>query len=172
MCEQHGTMPNAISFRRRSAAEGSEAAVLIETAAAGAIVAVVGDQHPAHAQIVVERDRAQLIFDGVRALDVEEDRRACRSPWRVRRRQRDSTRRYRSGSRLDPRAKMCAACVRAASMPCSPYPTLHSGDGPRRPSAGARVAAGNARREDRAACTCGCPKGRQCAADRRCVTRS
>jgi hypothetical protein len=55
------------------AAEGGEAAVVVLAAAADAVVAVVGQQHPAHAQCVVSLDQAQLIADRVGAFNVEAD---------------------------------------------------------------------------------------------------
>jgi hypothetical protein len=46
--------------------------VVVATAAAGAI-AVVRQQHPAHAQLVIQLDQAGLAADGARALDIEAD---------------------------------------------------------------------------------------------------
>ena len=55
------------------AAEGGEPAVVVLAAATDPVVAVVGEQHPAHAEVVVQLDQARLVGDRVAALDVETD---------------------------------------------------------------------------------------------------
>jgi len=55
------------------AAERGQAGVLVLAAAAEPVVAVVGQQHPAHAELAVQRNQARLVGDRVAALDVEAD---------------------------------------------------------------------------------------------------
>src|SRR5690606_23701311 len=58
-------------------AKASQSAVLVLTAAADAIVTVIGHEHPADAEIIIERDQADLVADTIGALDVEADREAA-----------------------------------------------------------------------------------------------
>ena len=83
----HGTVPrvahahlhaHALHLGHHGTAERREACVVGLTAAAHAIGFVVGHQHPAHTQVVVQLNQAELIANRIGALDVEPYRQAAR----------------------------------------------------------------------------------------------
>src|SRR6185437_12842633 len=51
-------------------------AVVIEASAADAVVQIVSDEHPAHAEVVIKLHHARLVVNRVRAFDVEHDTQA------------------------------------------------------------------------------------------------
>ena len=53
--------------------EGGQADVRPVASAPGGVVAVVGEQHLAHAEAVVEGDHRQVVVEGVHAFEVEGD---------------------------------------------------------------------------------------------------
>ena len=64
---------DAVHFGHHGAAEVGQANVGVVAAAAGKVVAIVGEQHLAHAQIVVEADKIEGAVERVHAFDVETD---------------------------------------------------------------------------------------------------
>src|SRR6185437_2914604 len=57
----------------RSADTGEAGIGLIEASGAGRVAVVVGDQHPAHAELVESLYQALIALDGTHPLDVEDD---------------------------------------------------------------------------------------------------
>ena len=63
----------ALHLREDLATEVSESTILILTAAGQCVVAVIGEEHPANSQVVVQRYHAELIVEAAATFDVETD---------------------------------------------------------------------------------------------------
>ena len=65
--------PDALHFRHDLPAEFRQSAIHILTTAAERVVLVVGDQHPAHAEVAVQLHHAQLAVECGSSFNVEKD---------------------------------------------------------------------------------------------------
>ncbi len=71
---------DAVHLADHLAAEIGEADVLVVTAAAREIVAIVGEQHLAHAETIIEIDHADIAVERVHAFEIEGDRELALAP--------------------------------------------------------------------------------------------
>ena len=69
---------HAVHYGHRIAPESRQPAVFLHATAARDIGEIIGDEHPAHAKIIIKLDHAELPAERVHPLDVETDRQLAR----------------------------------------------------------------------------------------------